>query len=71
MVEKNRLFEEQGPGALDAMIKINGQLDELMAKAVEDLRKPPTFLSDVQQSILKCHQIETKAFQELSAVIAD
>ena len=70
IVEKNGLFEEQAPGALDAMIKVSGQLDELMAKAVEDLKTPPAFLSDVQQTILKCHQIETKAFQQLSAAIA-
>lgn len=48
IVEKNRLFEEQEPGALDAMKKINGELDGLMGKAVEDLRKPPAFLADVQ-----------------------
>ena len=69
IVEKNRLFEEQAPGAVDAMTRINGQLDELMAKAVEDLKTPPAFLSDVQQSILQCHQIESRAFQELSAAI--
>ena len=71
MVEKNRLFEEQAPGALDAMMKIDAQLDDLMPKAVEDLSRPLPFLTDVQHSILKCHQIETKAFQELSAAIAE
>lgn len=71
MFEKNRLFEEQAPGALDGMIRINGQLDELMAKAVEDLTRPPAFLADVQQSILRCYEIERKAFQKLSSVIAE
>ena len=70
IVEKNRLFEEQAPRALDAMISINAQLDELMPRAIEDLKTSPAFLNDVQQSILKCHQIETKAFQRLSSVIA-
>lgn len=69
IVEKNRLFEEQEPGALDAMKKINGELDDLMGKAVEDLRKPPTFLADVQQSILKCYEVEKKAFTTLSSVV--
>ena len=69
MLEKNRLFEEQAPGALDAMITINGQLDELMRKAVADLKRPPSFLTEVQQSILRCYQIERKAFEKLSAVI--
>jgi hypothetical protein len=66
IVEKNRIFEEQEPGALDAMIGINSELDELMTKALEDLKKAPTFLSDVQKSILKCHDIESKAFERLS-----
>ena len=43
MFEKKRLFEEQEPGAVDAMMRINGELDDLMAKAVEDLGRPPTF----------------------------
>lgn len=52
------------------MIKINEQLDGLMAKAVEDLTRPPAFLADVQ-SILRCYEIEKKAFQKLSSVIAE
>ena len=67
--EKNRLFEEQETGALEAMIRINRHLDELMVKAVEDLRRPPTFLANVQQSILKCYEIEKKAFQALDGII--
>ena len=58
ILEKNSLFEEQEPGALQAMRKINADLDDLMGKAVEDLQKPPVFLADVQQSILKCYEIE-------------
>ena len=69
IVQKNKLFEDQGPGALEAMRKINGELDELMGKAVEDLQKPPIFLGDVQQSILKCYEIEKKALNTLSSVI--
>ena len=69
MWEKNRLFEEQGPGALAAMQKINAKLDNLMGRAVKDLEEPPEFLSDVQQSILKCLNIEKKAFQELSSIV--
>ena len=68
--EKNRLFEEQAPGALEAMIKINGELDGLMGKAVEDLKRPPEFLAGVQRSILKCCEIEREAFQKLSGIIA-
>ena len=68
IVEKNRLFEEQEPGALDAMIQIDREFDVLMAKAVEDLSRPPAFLSDVQRSILRCHEVESQAFQELSSI---
>ena len=70
MFEKNRIFEEQEPGALDAMIKINGELDELMAKGVEDLRKRPISLVDVQQSIIRCCEIENRAFERLSSLVS-
>jgi len=69
MTEKNKLFEAQEPGALERMRGINRELDDLMGKAVEDLQKAPTFLADVQQSILKCYEIENKAFNTLSSVI--
>jgi hypothetical protein len=69
MVEKNRLFEDEGSGALEEMKKINQELGELMRKAVEDLKKTPTFLADVQQSIEKCYEIESKAFQLLDTII--
>jgi hypothetical protein len=69
MIEKNRLFIEQEPGALEAMRNINEELDDLMGKAVEDLQKPPTFLADVQQSILKCYEMEKKAFSTLRSVV--
>jgi len=70
IVEKDQLFEEQEPVALDGMARINQELDGLMAKAVDDLKKPPTFLSDVQRSILRCRDIESQAFQKLSSIIA-
>ncbi|MCX6010145.1 MAG: hypothetical protein NTW48_08985 [Chloroflexi bacterium] len=41
----------------------------VLKKAVEDLERTPTFLADVQQSILKCYEIEKKAFQTLSSII--
>lgn len=69
MIEKNRLFEEQEPGAVEAMRKINEELDDLMEKGVEDLQKLPAFLADVRQSILKCYEMEKKAFNTLSRVI--
>ncbi len=69
IIDKNQLFEEQEEGALDAMIRINHELDGLMIKAVEDLNKPPTFLADVQKSILRCRDVESQAFQRLSSIM--
>ena len=69
MIEKNKLFEEQEPGTIDAMTKINREFDCLMIKAVEDLKKPPAFLADVQKSILKCRDMESQAFQKLSGIM--
>ena len=69
MIEKNVLFEEQEPGAIDAMTRINHEFDGLMIKAVEDLKKPPKFLPDVQKSILMCRDMESQAFQRLSGIM--
>lgn len=69
MWEKNRLFEGQGPGTLVAMRQINIELDSLVMLAVKDLEKTPEFLSDVQQSIVRCLQVERKAFEALSSII--
>jgi len=69
MTEKNNLFEAQEPGALEGMRRINGELDDLMGKAVEDLQEAPTFLADVRASILKCYEIERKAFNTLGGII--
>ena len=69
IIQKNRLFEEQEPGALDAMMRINHEFDVLMKEAVEDLKKPPTFLSNVQKSILRCRDIESQAFHRLSSIM--
>jgi len=41
----------------------------LIEKAVEDLRKPLAFLAEVQQNILRCREIENKAFEKLNATI--
>jgi hypothetical protein len=69
IVEKNRLFEEQEPGALKAMIQIDREFDDLMKKAVDDLSHPPAFLADVQRSILRCRDIESQAFQSLTNIV--
>lgn len=70
ILDKNRLFEESGHDALAAMKRINEDLDRLMRQAAKDLAEtPPEFLSQVQQSIVKCLNIEREAFQTLSSII--
>jgi hypothetical protein len=70
IVDKNRLFEESGQDALATMKKINEDLDSLIGQAVKDLAEaPPEFLSQVQQSIAECLNIERKAFQALSSLL--
>ncbi len=66
IVEKNELFEKQASGTLEAMNKINKEMDNLTERAVEDLNKTPEFLYDVQQNIIRCSQIEKEAFHLLS-----
>jgi len=68
IIEKNDLFRHK-PGEMQPMMEINQEVDILMEKAVQDLEKPPDFLPDVQQSILKCLKIERKAFQALSRIL--
>lgn len=68
--EKNQLFEESGQDALAAMKRINEDLDNLMGQAVKELAEtPPEFLSQVQQSIVECLNIERKVFQTLRSLI--
>ena len=47
------------------------EVDELMAKAVVDLKRKPDFLNDVQRNILRCHELEKGALQKLSAIAAE
>ncbi|MFC2059865.1 BtrH N-terminal domain-containing protein [Chloroflexota bacterium] len=68
-VEGNELFQKQAPDGLEAMRKINEEVDNLMEQAAEDLKKAPEFLYDVQQNILECLQIEDRAFKTLSSII--
>jgi hypothetical protein len=70
-IEKNRLFEEQPPGYFESMRKVSDELESLktVIEKGEDLQKAPEFLVDVKRSILKCYEVESKAFQKLSAVI--
>lgn len=69
--EKNRIFREQKPGALENMRKINLKLEDLMKIAVDELQKknPTLLLTNLQQKILGCYKLEEKAFQKLDYLI--
>jgi hypothetical protein len=69
--EKNRIFEEQKPGALVKMKKINTELDELAKKAVQEFQRkePASLVADLRQKILECYEIESEAFQKLESVM--
>lgn len=67
LIEKNRLFEAQQPGALERMNQINAELDNLMKQAAEELqdKNPAPLLASLRQKIMECYAIEQKAFQIL------
>jgi hypothetical protein len=69
--EKNKIFEEQKKGALENMIEINKEVDKLVKKAEEDLKKKDLkpLLANLQQKILNCYEIEEKAFQTLNDIV--
>jgi hypothetical protein len=68
--EKNRVFEEQKAGTLEKMRQINIEVDDLMRKAGEDLQRDLTpLLTNLQQKILECYEIEKEAFQSLNNII--
>ena len=70
-IEKNRIFEEYGLDALDKMKNINGELDDLIKKAVIELQKRDTtpLLENMKQKIIECSQIEEMAFRSLKDVV--
>ncbi|KYK36629.1 MAG: BtrH N-terminal domain-containing protein [Theionarchaea archaeon] len=71
MFEKNKIFEEQKQGALQKMLKINAELDDLMEKAVKEFQEKDLqpLLTNMQQKILELHDIESKAIHTLNEVI--
>lgn len=68
--EKNRVFEEQKSGALEKMIKINLEFEDVM-HAAENLQKNDIapLLKNLREKILECYEIEKKAFHTLNEII--
>lgn len=71
MVEKNNVFEEQGPKALERMVRINAELDDVMKKAEAELQQKDVkpLLQDLQQKILALYNVESMAIHKLEEVI--
>lgn len=69
LFQKNKIFEEQEPDAIEKMKKINIEINGLAKKAVDYLQqknKSSSLLANLQQKILDCYEIEKQAFLLLS-----
>jgi len=76
LIEKNRIFEEQKPGALQKMKKISVEVNDYLiskksAEEFENLQEKDIapLLAGLQQKILELKEIEKKAFERLNDVI--
>jgi len=69
LAEKNRVFEEQAPGALERMLAINERLEAILARVRE--RFPvaeldvPELLGGLSAAILRLHAAEVEAAEQL------
>ena len=72
MVENNKILEEQEPGALQELLKINSKLDDLMKKAVKEFQEKDVrpLLTEMHQKILMLYEIENKAINRLNEIVA-
>ena len=71
-LEKNRIFEEWKPGAIEEMKKLGEEGDDdLMPRAIGEIQEKDVapLVADLQQEILELHQIESEAFEKLNSII--
>jgi hypothetical protein len=68
MIERNTVFEQWGDEALRDMQVTTQKIDKLTPQAIKETGKAPDFLKDVRNNILKCIEIESRAFRILSSV---
>jgi hypothetical protein len=73
MLEKHQLFLDKGSSALDEMIQINNRMSEVKAEIGEAFPLSASQAEDMRTSladkIMKIHDIEFKAIQNLSNVL--
>lgn len=75
-LEKNRVFEEQGPDAYKRMREISAEVDDFLIRkrAAEEFKesdqeKMAPLLADLRQKILEMYKIEKDAFVGLREII--
>jgi hypothetical protein len=75
-IEKNRVFEEQQPGALEKIRELSTEITDVLIreKAAEEFeelqgQRLVPVLTELRQKILKLHEVEKKAFEKLNNII--
>ncbi len=69
LAEKNRLFEEQGGRALPEMRRLNGEMEEILARWEVESGDLTGLLADLQEGIRACLPVEAEAFHLLEAAV--
>lgn len=73
MVENNKVFEEQGPDALEIMVKIRAELHDAMDSATRELagknERVTELLKNLRDEILECRDKEQAAFSALRQLL--
>jgi hypothetical protein len=75
-IEKNKIFEEQPPRALEKMREIGAEITDTLIrkKAAEEFeelqgQRLVPVLTELRQKIIKLHEIEKKAFEKLNNIV--
>jgi uncharacterized protein YaaW (UPF0174 family) len=70
-IEKNNLFEQQQPQALEKMQQINQQFEVLMKKTAQEIeqKNPAQLATELKQKILRCCEVEERALKKLNEAI--
>jgi hypothetical protein len=68
--EQERVFTAQEPGATARLERLNQELSDLLDDIVAEAQNAPEFLPAVQQQILRLHDVEKEAIQQLKSLIS-
>lgn len=70
IIEQSRIGEEQAPGALDRIHKINQAIDADMNQILAEVAQAPKFLPTTRKWILHLYEVEWNAIQLLQDTIS-